>query len=383
MSTRAPCAPTARLVCWGDNGDGQADGSREAASVRCQRAMGTRAPCAPTALSNAGDQTTMARRRPSGGASAPVSAGRWHSCGLRTDDTVECWGADDDGQATAPEGSFSAVSAGNRHSCGLRTDSAVECWGTWTVMAGQRPPREASARCRQAAGTVAGCAPTPPSNAGDRSDDGQATAPGGSFSSVSAGTWHSCGLRTDNTVECWGTGPLWPDDGPRGELQLGKRQGWPQLRTARRRQDRLLGQSRSRQRARPEQSPPRPVHCCVRGRGAHMRLARRRRRCVLGRQQLRPDDSPRRELQLDIGGPFRHSCGLRTDSHRRMLGIGRRRPEQRAPRGELQLGVSRPLDIAAGCAPTTPSVCWGDRRATARRRPPTGASTRYRRAVQA
>ena len=95
-----------------------------------------------------------------------ISAGNSHSCGLRTDGTIECWGRNRDGQADAPGGSFSAVNAGVYHSCGLRTDGTIECWG--------------------------------------RNTDGQADAPGDSFSAVAVGRSHSCGLRFDGTIECWG-----------------------------------------------------------------------------------------------------------------------------------------------------------------------------------
>ena len=62
-------------------------------------------------------------------------AGDKHTCGLRTDGTVECWGSNTDheenfaGQADAPEGTFTTVDAGGLHTCGLRTDGAIECWG--------------------------------------------------------------------------------------------------------------------------------------------------------------------------------------------------------------------------------------------------------------
>ena len=100
------------------------------------------------------------------GSFTAVSAGDGHSCGLRMDGTVTCWSWNLNGQADAPSGSFTAVSAGSRHSCGLRSDGTATCWG----------------------------------------DDefGQASAPPGSFASVSAGEVHSCGLRTDATVTCWG-----------------------------------------------------------------------------------------------------------------------------------------------------------------------------------
>jgi hypothetical protein len=37
-----------------------------------------------------------------------------------------------------------------------------------------------------------------------RDDYGQATPPGGTFSQVSAGGDHTCGVRTDGTLACWG-----------------------------------------------------------------------------------------------------------------------------------------------------------------------------------
>ena len=46
-------------------------------------------------------------------------------------------------------------------------------------------------------------------------DNGQATPPGGTFSQVSAGTYHSCGLRTEGTLACWGA-PDWGMTTPPG-----------------------------------------------------------------------------------------------------------------------------------------------------------------------
>ncbi len=45
--------------------------------------------------------------------------------------------------------------------------------------------------------------------------DGQASAPGGSFSGVSAGGEHSCGVRVDGSVVCWGDNAVFlPTAGP-------------------------------------------------------------------------------------------------------------------------------------------------------------------------
>ena len=46
-----------------------------------------------------------------------VTAGAWHSCGIRTTGAVECWGNHD---ATTPEGQFTAITAGSTHTCGLQ-----------------------------------------------------------------------------------------------------------------------------------------------------------------------------------------------------------------------------------------------------------------------
>ena len=91
-----------------------------------------------------------------------MAAGDSHTCGVRTDGAVECWGSNSHGQIDAPEGAFTAVSTGV-HSCGLRPDGAVECWGT---------------------------------------DEAPAA---GAFAAVEVGQGYTCGLRPDGAVECWGT----------------------------------------------------------------------------------------------------------------------------------------------------------------------------------
>jgi hypothetical protein len=42
---------------------------------------------------------------------------------------VACWGANETGQASPPAGKFQQVAAGELHSCGLRADATVTCWG--------------------------------------------------------------------------------------------------------------------------------------------------------------------------------------------------------------------------------------------------------------
>jgi len=58
-----------------------------------------------------------------------VSAGSRHTCGLRADAAVVCWGDKSEGQLDAPPGRYRSVSAGAYFTCALREDAAVACWG--------------------------------------------------------------------------------------------------------------------------------------------------------------------------------------------------------------------------------------------------------------
>jgi hypothetical protein len=99
---------------------------------------------------------------------AQISAGSQHTCAVRTDGSLECWGNNSRGQATPPAGTgYKQVSGGRYHTCAVRTDGSLACWGyDW---------------------------------------HGQATPPAGTgFARVSAGGSHTCALRTDGSLACWG-----------------------------------------------------------------------------------------------------------------------------------------------------------------------------------
>ena len=132
-----------------------------------------------------------------------VSAGASHSCAIGTDNTITCWGNNHRGQSDAPAGEFSTVSASYEHSCGLRTDNTITCWG-WNSYGQTNAP--AGTFQNITTGTSHSCA--------IRTDNtitcwgwnsyGQTNAPAGTFQDVTTGAFHSCAIRTDNTITCWG-----------------------------------------------------------------------------------------------------------------------------------------------------------------------------------
>ena len=138
-----------------------------------------------------------------GGAHTSVSAGAGHTCGVKADGTVACWGDNFDGQSSAPAGSFASVSAGGGHTCGLRPDGSVACWGDNFDGQSSAP---AGSFASVSAGGRHTCGLKTDGTVICWGDDrfGQSSAPSGSFASISAGGRHTCGLKTDGTVTCWG-----------------------------------------------------------------------------------------------------------------------------------------------------------------------------------
>jgi alpha-tubulin suppressor-like RCC1 family protein len=123
-----------------------------------------------------------------------VSAGLYHSCAIHQffegmPGPVDCWGSNyhgdkRTGQASPPSGvEFSQVTAGGFHTCGLKPDGYVQCWGS----------NEKLLEC-----TETGCAYV---------YGGQASPPATRFKQISAGLYHTCGVTVDGNVDCWGYNP--------------------------------------------------------------------------------------------------------------------------------------------------------------------------------
>ncbi|MBU1537291.1 lamin tail domain-containing protein [Myxococcota bacterium] len=116
-----------------------------------------------------------------------LTAGDAHTCGIRMDDTLWCWGDNTSGQLgdgtttshSSPvqvPGAWSSVDAGGSHTCGINTDGTLLCWGD---------------------------------NANGQLGDGTTinkttpTTIGPDWEWISAGAQHTCGINSGR-IHCWG-----------------------------------------------------------------------------------------------------------------------------------------------------------------------------------
>ena len=257
-----------RAACWGNNEDGQlGDGSLDLRRspvrvlgdfVFSQVTAGASHSCGLTVANEVfcwggnrggqlGDGTTTARTAPvrlnSAVSFRMIGAGREHTCGLSNSGTVFCWGANADGQLgdrsrqsrSSPAmvdlpTAASAMSVGSNHSCALTVDGRGFCWGRndfGQVGDGSTTARTAPAKIETpaqlvsiAAGASHSCAVTTAGKAlcWGRSNYGQAGVAGSdgtasmprelpataTFSTIVAGSVHSCARGRDGTGWCWG-----------------------------------------------------------------------------------------------------------------------------------------------------------------------------------
>ena len=146
-----------------------------------------------------------------------LSVGQDFACGLRTDHTIRCWGANEYDQSEPPEGEFTAVAAGTWHACGIRKDSGVVCWGDRAgrivlvndegtssgvdVLPSETPLLSVGNfhNCMVRSDRSVTCW-----SSGDRYEGLGANAPNESFTAVSAAGEHTCGLTSSGTIACWG-----------------------------------------------------------------------------------------------------------------------------------------------------------------------------------
>jgi alpha-tubulin suppressor-like RCC1 family protein len=153
----------------------------------------------------AGDDGGGLSGTPRSDASA-LTMGNDHGCAIVSDGSIRCWGRNDDGELgqgntddvgddpgestvrvdLGPGRTAVALSAGAFHTCAILDTGQVRCWGRGD-------------KGQLAQGSTA--------NVGD--DPGETTAlvglgGSGRARSLSSGAFHTCAVRTDNDVVCWG-----------------------------------------------------------------------------------------------------------------------------------------------------------------------------------
>lgn len=141
---------------------------------------------------------------PGGRTWSTATIGTGHGCAITADDRLYCWGSNSRGQLgvgtdspdeirslsqVRPGTAWAAVSAALDHTCAIDREGALWCWG--------------DNQHRQLGDPVEPLLNNEPQRVGA---DGTAT-----WQSVGLGNRHTCGLRRDNRVYCWGSGT-------RGEL---------------------------------------------------------------------------------------------------------------------------------------------------------------------
>ncbi|MBV9787063.1 MAG: S8 family serine peptidase [Chloroflexi bacterium] len=152
---------------------------------------------------------------PPSGLFTQVRAGRYHTCGLRLDGTITCWGRNDYGQATPPAGTFSQIDTGESHSCGLRPDNIVVCWG-WNGYGQIVAPTEPFVQLILGGHNSCGVRLDGTVQCWGNNRYGQSSVPSITFTQFTPGGFFSCGIRPDDTVLCWGSdlaGQLSPPSG--------------------------------------------------------------------------------------------------------------------------------------------------------------------------
>lgn len=163
---------TGTLLCWGDGYGGRVgDGVEDGHSV-----------FAPTAVGTAKWKS--------------VAAGTSHTCAIKQDGTLHCFGENSSGECGQPseteyvltptqvgsDTDWATVRAGASITCGLKTDGKIYCFGA------------------SVAGPLAkGNPPEVPTQVGTESD----------WTSLSVLNTNPCGLKADGSLYCWGTN----DDG--------------------------------------------------------------------------------------------------------------------------------------------------------------------------
>jgi alpha-tubulin suppressor-like RCC1 family protein len=210
-----------RIFCWGDGEYGQlGDNSTSGSTVPVQ-------------------ENTLATDW------AQLSTGSYHNCALKNDGRIFCWGGNGNGELgnNSASGSlvpvqentaatdWAQVSAGSYHTCAVKKAGRIFCWGRGTegqlgnnsTSGSLVPVQEYTAAndwAQVSAGTYQTCAMKNDgrlfcwgygewANLGDGSIGGslvpvQISTAANDWAQVSDGTYHTCAVKKDGRLFCWG-----------------------------------------------------------------------------------------------------------------------------------------------------------------------------------
>ena len=135
---------------------------------------------------------------------ASMSTAASRACGVTTEGAAYCWGDNGDGvlgvgsslphiytpRAVSGGLTFASVSVGGDHICGVTTGGAAYCWG-WNTLG--ELGTGTSTGPEQCESPSFGCSTIPVAVSGDLT-----------FTTVSSGGAHTCGVATSGTPYCWG-----------------------------------------------------------------------------------------------------------------------------------------------------------------------------------
>ncbi len=149
-----------------------------------------------------------------------VSAGGFYTCALTPSGAMDCWGYDLFGNIQDQPGPYTRLSANLEHICALTPSGAVECWGYNTSGQSEDQPGPYTL---VGAGFFHNCAlsPTGAAECWGFNHSGQAEGQPGPYVEISAGYGHTCGLTPSGAIDCWGSNVLGQaEDQPGPYIQL-------------------------------------------------------------------------------------------------------------------------------------------------------------------
>lgn len=183
---------------WFEDADSDGYGNPNSTLTQCEHPDGY---VSNDQDSDDGDDTSL-------GCWSQVTVGRDHSCGLKKDGSITCWGDNSDGEQLFPAGNdFVAIDSGYQHTCAQRTDGTISCWGSDSYGASTPPEDVTFLSFTCGLGACCGITTAETNNAlcWGQNTDGQTEVPDGTYTAVSiAGGRHACGVLESGEIVCWG-----------------------------------------------------------------------------------------------------------------------------------------------------------------------------------